>query len=239
MNVIVPISRRSSARVIAITGCDGAGKSTLATHLARHFSSECSTELIYLGQSSGFIGKWLGSLPVIGSYMSRFLISRSEQVHQRPSAPPGNLAALVIYLLSCWRAYKFRRMLMKSKKGILLITDRYPQAEIPGFRVDGPQLAKSSGGNGWVRMLKRSEQRLYQWMASYPPLLLIRLNIDEQTAHLRKPDHTLSALREKIAAIPHLKFNGATILDLDAREPEINILDRSLKAIQIILSGTE
>ncbi len=171
--------------------------------------------------------------------MSRFLISRSEQVHQRPSAPPGNLAALVIYLLSCWRAYKFRRMLMKSKKGILLITDRYPQAEIPGFRVDGPQLAKSSGGNGWVRMLKRSEQRLYQWMASYPPLLLIRLNIDEQTAHLRKPDHTLSALREKIAAIPHLKFNGATILDLDAREPEINILDRSLKAIQIILSGTE
>lgn len=52
------------------------------------------------------------------------------------------MTALVIYLLSCWRAYKFRKMLCKSQQGYLLITDRYPQVEVPGFRFDGPQLAK-------------------------------------------------------------------------------------------------
>lgn len=237
MKHINPIINHPPIRAIAITGCDGAGKSTLATHLANCLSSQGATELIYLGQSSGFIGKWIGGLPVIGSYIGKYLINHSERVHKRPSTPPGNIAALVIYLLSCWRAFKFQRMLTRSKKGCLLITDRYPQAEVPGFRVDGPQLAKAQGGNYWVRMLRKSEQRLYRWMASYPPMLLIRLNIDEQTAHRRKPDHALAALREKIDAIPQLTFNGAKILDLDARDPESKIIDQSLRAIHTALSG--
>lgn len=237
MKKLKPVVIHAPLRAIAITGCDGAGKSTLATHLANHFSSQGQAELIYLGQSSGFIGKWIGDIPVVGSYIKKYLISHSERVHQRPSAPPGNIAALVIYLLSCWRAYKFRRMLMKSQQGCLLIIDRYPQAEVPGFRVDGPQLAKAEGGNYWIRILRKSERRLYHWMASYPPALLIRLNIDEQTAHFRKPDHALSALREKIETLPQLTFNGAKILDLDAREPESKIIDESLRMIRTTFSG--
>ena len=73
-------------------------------------------------------------------------------------------------------------------------------------------------------------------MASYPPFLLIRLDIDEETAFSRKPDHKLSALREKIAVIPHLTFNGANILDLDGREPAGKILDESLRAIRTSLA---
>lgn len=223
-------------RVIAITGCDGSGKSTLATSLVNHLSSQCSTQLLYLGQSSGYIGAWISSLPIIGAPFGRYLQAKSDVVHDHPAAPPGNVTSLVIYLLSCWRAYKFRRMLKKSKQGNLLITDRYPQAEVAGFRFDGPQLAKAVGGNFWVRALRKREQKLYQWMASYPPLLLIRLNIDEQTAYTRKSDHKLSVLREKIRVIPHLTFNGAKILDLDARDPEDKILDESLCAIRSSLS---
>ena len=47
-------------------------------------------------------------------------------------------------------------------------------------------------------MLRQRELKLYQWMASYLPVLLIRLGIDEQTAFARKPDHQLAALQEKI-----------------------------------------
>lgn len=223
-------------RTIAITGCDGAGKSTLAVKLVERLSSQYPVELLYLGQSSGRIGEWIGDLPIIGSPVGRYLRSKSERVHLRPASPPGNITALVIFLLSCWRAWKFRRMLIKCKRGLLLVTDRYPQAEVAGFRFDGPQLDKSVGGNVWVQSLRRREHRLYKWMASYPPLLLIRLGIDEQTAHARKPDHQLSALREKIAVIPQLTFNGAAILDLDAREPADNILEASLRAVHSSLS---
>ncbi len=235
---IRPMANHPPVRVIAITGCDGSGKSTLAASLVNHLSSQGSTELLYLGQSSGRIGEWIGSLPIIGAPFGRYLLAKSERVHDRPSTPPGNVTTLVIFLLSSWRAYKFRRMLTKSKQGHLLITDRYPQAEVAGFRVDGPQLAKTVGGNRWVRALRKREQELYRWMASYPPQLLIRLDIDEQTAHQRKPDHKLSALREKIMVIPHLTFNGAKILDLDGREPASKILDESIRAIRASLSST-
>lgn len=62
-------------------------------------------------------------------------------------------------------------------------------------------------------MLRQRELKLYQWMASYLPVLLIRLGIDEQTAFARKPDHQLAALQEKIAVTPQLTFNGAKILN--------------------------
>lgn len=232
-------SRYSPVRVIAITGCDGSGKSTLAASLVKHLSSQQPTEFLYLGQSSGLIGKWIADLPIIGAPFGCYLLKKSDRVHQRPSTPPGNVTALVIFLLSFWRAYKFWKMLRKNRPGQLLIADRYPQAEVPGFRFDGPQLAKTHGGNRWIGWLRNKEQKLYQWMASYPPLLLIRLDIDAQTAHARKPDHSLAALHEKIAVIPHLNFNGATILDLDGREPENKILDESLRAIQASLTYSE
>lgn len=235
----IPIAKHPPVRVIAITGCDGSGKSTLADSLVSNLSSQEPAELIYLGQSSGRIGEWISALPIIGAPFGRYLLKKADRVHDRPSTPPGNITALVIYLLSCWRAYKFRKMLAKSKQGQLLITDRYPQDEVAGFRFDGPQLAKTTGGNWWVSALRGRERRLYQWMASYPPLLLIRLDIDAEIAHARKPDHKLSALREKVAVIPHLTFNGAHILDLNGQEPADKILEDSLNAIRAALSSPQ
>jgi ABC-type dipeptide/oligopeptide/nickel transport system ATPase component len=208
------IINSTPVRVIAIVGCDGSGKSTLTASLVNELAARMPTEHIYLGQSSGRIGEWISQLPVIGAPFGRYLRSKAAHVHEKPSTPPGNITALVIYLLSCWRAYKFRKMLCKSQQGFLLITDRYPQVEVPGFRFDGPQLAKTTGGN----------------------VLLIRLGIDEQTAFARKPDHQLAALQEKIAVTPQLTFNGAKILELDGRQPADEILQASLRAIHAALS---
>lgn len=230
-----PIINHDFVRVIAIVGCDGSGKSTLAANLVNNLASQIPTELFYLGQSSGRIGEWIGRLPIIGISFSRYLRAKADCVHERPSAPPGNATTLVIYLLSYWRAYKFRKMLARSQQGHLLITDRYPQVEVPGFRFDGPQLAKTAGGNWWVRTLRKRELKLYHWMASFQPLLLIRLDIDEQTAFSRKPDHKLAVLHEKVVVTPHLTFNGAKILELDGREPADTILNKSLSTIRASL----
>lgn len=165
----------------------------------------------------------------------RYLRSKAAHVHEKPSTPPGNITALVIYLLSCWRAYKFRKMLCRSQQGHLLITDRYPQVEVPGFRFDGPQLAKTTGGNGWIKMLRQRELKLYQWMASYLPVLLIRLGIDEQTAFARKPDHQLAALQEnRRYAATDIQWRKDP--ELDGRQPADEILQASLRAIHAALS---
>ncbi|QGX92115.1 hypothetical protein EFZ10_11025 [Tatumella sp. TA1] len=218
-------------RVIAITGCDGSGKSTLANRLVQTLALRTPVEPVYLGQSSGFIKQKITELPVVGEKIAAYLVSKSDKVHEKPNTPPGNAEGTVIFLLSCWRAYKFRRMLRREREGVLLVTDRYPQAEVAGFRVDGPHLGKAQGGSWWIQQLRKREQRLYDWMASYPPALLIRLSVDEQTAYARKPDHDIASLREKIRVIPTLTFNGAHILELSGNDPEDEVFKASLVAI--------
>ncbi len=224
-------------RVIALTGCDGAGKSTLSEDLRRNLAGEYQVEWLYLGQSSGNIARWITGLPLIGPAVGRYLVNKANRAHSEKSRKADTATTLVIYILSHWRAHKFRRMLRRTRRGAVIITDRYPQAELPGFYFDGPGLGAVEV-DGWLgRKLLASEQRLYEWMASYVPALVIRLNIDADTAHLRKPDHKLSMLRDKVELIPQLHFNGATILDLDGCAPYDQVLDEAVRAARAALQS--
>lgn len=226
--------------VIAVVGCDGAGKSTLTADLHARLKDACAPQLLYLGQDSGNILRAILGWPLIGPAVGRYLVRRSQRAHADDagkSASPDAVTALVVYFLSRWRRRKFRRMLALQRQGAILITDRYPQAEAPGFYFDGPGLAVTAGTAGrFVRWLAAREQRLYREMAAYVPALLIRLNIDAQTAHARKPDHKLSMLRDKVNVLPTLTFNGAAILDLDARAPYAQVLQEALAATRKALA---
>ncbi len=219
------------ANVVAVVGCDGSGKSTLTADLVAHFRDRGPVRLIYLGQSSGNIARWIASLPVIGEAVRRYLVRKAAQAHGSKAVGPDTATTLVIYLLSQWRAHKFRRMLAQCRRGVVVVTDRYPQAEVPGFNFDGPGLGGLNADRWLVRKLAEREMKLYQWMAGHVPALVIRLNIDADTAHARKPDHKLSTLRDKVAVIPTLHFNGARVLDLDSRDPYSQVLDQTLTAV--------
>lgn len=219
-------------RLVAVIGCDGSGKSTLTADLVARLSDTHPIECIYLGQSSGNIADRLSSLPVIGPPIERYLLRRASRVHNSASKSPDTGAAIVMFLLSLWRAYKFRRMLKLHRRGAFIITDRYPQAEVPGFYFDGTGLDATTAKGWLIRTLAAGELRLYQRMAKHVPALVIRLNIDAQTAHARKPDHKISMLRSKTEIIPTLHFNHARLLDLDSRDPYAHVLDTALKAVK-------
>ena len=217
--------------VVAVTGCDGAGKSTLSEDLLSSLQSGATVQWLYLGQSSGNIARWITGLPVVGPPVGRYLVAKAKTSQSKNKAAPGIVTIVVIYLLSQWRAHKFRRMLRLNRKGILVITDRYPQAEVAGFHFDGPGLGAVTAG-GWLsKALAAREQRLYEWMASHIPALVIRLNIDVDTAHSRKPEHRVSVLQDKVAIIPGLEFNGARILELDGCEPYAQVRSEALDVV--------
>lgn len=235
-----PITPRPPlAGVIAVVGCDGSGKSTLTADLFTHLRDEQSTELLYLGQSSGNIADWIRSLPLIGPAFGRYLVRKAERAHDKDkkTASPDVPTALVIHLLSRWRNHKFHRMLALNRRGVVVIADRYPQAEVPGFYFDGPGLAAGTVRGTVVRWLAARELRLYQRMASHVPALVIRLNIDADTAHARKPDHKLSMLQDKVTVIPALNFNGARIVDLDGCDPYPQVLHAALGAARTAIAS--
>ena len=206
------------APLIAFVGCDGSGKSTLSADLVAEVSRDRSAQTCYLGLGSGAIGARIKQLPLLGEVVERRLARKADQTRTTGEKIPGLGTALVVYLFSLVRLRRFRRMLRLRRAGVTVFTDRYPQIEVGGF-YDGPGLAAAQPGSQLVALLARREQRIYRWMASFQPDVVIRLNVDTETAHARKPDHGYELLARKVGVTPRLRFNGARIVDIDSREP--------------------
>ena len=220
------------AGVFAVIGCDGSGKTTLTRDLAQSLGNTRSAKRRYLGLVSGEMGDKIKSLPIIGVWLEEHLHRKANRALDMKKDLPGVGTALLMYLFSLWRVAQILQVRRLSRRGVQVIADRYPQAEIPGFHYDGPGLTVGRTSNWLVRKLARGEQTLYEWMARQRPALIIRLNIDENTAHSRKLDHDIKELRDKIAVMPQLKFNGARVCELDAAVPYPQVLEAALLAIK-------
>lgn len=217
--------------VVAIVGCDGTGKSTLSANLLKHLRKQGAAERCYLGLISGEMGDKIKLLPVIGVWLERYLANKAQRAQDVKQTIPGTGTAIIMHILSCWRVTRLQRLIKLSQRGVLIVADRYPQAEILGFNYDGPGFSANSTDNWLLRKLAAREQRLYQWMSKQKPTLLIRLNIDVGTAHARKPDHSFNELRDKIEVMPRIKYNGANVIEIDASAPYSAVIGAVLKAV--------
>lgn len=235
-NAQIDVSPLPVAGLIAVVGCDGTGKSTLTNDLVEKLRRNGPVERRYLGLVSGETGDKIKRLPLVGPRLERRLAAKSERAQNMRNKPPGAWASLIMYGFSLWRAAHLQRARRIAQRGVLVITDRYPQAEVAGFHYDGPGLGVGRSNHRLVRKLAEREQRLYQRMAMCRPALVIRLDIDIDTAYARKPDHSLAELRDKIAVMAQLRFNDAPILDLDARAPYADVLEAALHAITDVTS---
>ncbi len=226
-----------SVGIIAIVGCDGSGKSTLTADILARLRKQGPIERRYLGLASGEVSRRIKKLPIVGTHLERYVVGKAAQAQDRTREFPGAATALVIYLLSLYRAMQFRRMLVQSRRGVLVITDRFPQAEVPGIYCDGPGLSLVSTGSWLIPKLAAGERRLYKWMSNHVPELVIRLNIDAENAHRRKPDHRLALLRKTAAVTLGLHFNGARIVDIDALAPYPQVLGAALQALDTTVAS--
>jgi thymidylate kinase len=217
--------------VFAVVGCDGTGKTTLTADLLANLKKRGPTKRRYLGLISGEMGDKIKDLPFIGVRLENNLHKKANRALDMEKKLPGVGSSLIMYLLSLWRSLLMLGVIRLSRRGVLVITDRYPQVEIPGFHYDGPGLTVSRTDNWLVRKLAEREHRLYEWMAGKKPALVIRLNINAEAAHARKPDHDIDELRDKISVMARLKFNGAQVCDIDTTAPYPEVLAAALQAI--------
>ncbi|MBJ21111.1 MAG: ATP-binding protein [Deltaproteobacteria bacterium] len=205
--------------MIAIIGCDGSGKSTVSAEILAWLNEYGPSEIVHLGKQSGNVGRSIARWPLVGKSIDRVIVSKSDSHRaSRDKKAPGLLTAVVIIAFLLRRLLRFRRMLALRRQGRIIVTDRFPQLEVPGA-CDGLGLSATAPGNVIARWLARRERDVYDWMTDFLPDLVLRLNVDLETAHARKPDHTRESLARKVAATPLLKFKGASIVDIDATAP--------------------
>ncbi|MFT4053822.1 MAG: nucleoside triphosphate hydrolase [Novosphingobium sp.] len=225
--------RKALAPCVALIGCDGSGKSTLAGDLTVLLNREYPTRSMYLGLGTGDLGRRIGRMPLVGGILEGFLSAKASKAHAASNKRlPGLATALVMFGLSLVRKRRFDQVMAMRRRGIRVITDRYPQAQLPGG-FDGPGLAWARRGTPAVERLAARERDLYREMAACRPTLVIRLNVDVDTALARKSDHTRLLLEKKLAILPTLQFGGAPIIDVDATRPYLDVLTTVLALVQL------
>lgn len=227
-------STENQGPLIALVGCDGSGKSTLSFDLVETLKHVQPTKCCYLGQGSGNIGRKISQLKLGGKLLGRIIDKKAKAARTKGKKIPGVFTALVIFTFSCIRFFNFKKMMRLRKQGIFIVTDRYPQTEVVGF-YDGPGLSAAQTKNRFIQLLVRLEYKLYDYMAAVKPDLVIRLNIDVETAYQRKQDHDYNLLKIKVDATQKLHFRGAPIIDLDATLPYEDVYAQALKVIQDVL----
>lgn len=226
------------APLIAIIGADGSGKSTVCDHIVGWIGRYGPAGRAHLGKQSGNIGRALARLPLMGASMDRRIRREVDGVNDRIKADlqPRLFPALVMSLFTLRRRLRFKRMLALRKRGLIVITDRYPQVEIPGA-YDGPGFPDNARGSWLVLRLARYEHATFAWMASYRPDLVLRLNVDLDTACMRKPDHSREALGRKIAVTPLLTYGGARIVDIDSNQPITRVIEQAEAAVARVMAA--
>lgn len=224
-------ARGPLAPCVALIGCDGSGKSTLTSDLVALLDRQRPTATVYLGLGTGDMGRRIGQFPLIGPMIERYLVGKAKKTHNKREHIPGLFTALAVYGFSLARHRRFRRVLALRARGVMVMTDRYPQADVPGT-FDGPGLSSARPGSALVSRIARRERALYEDMAAWRPTLVVRLNVDVDTALARKPDHPRALLERKIAVVPTLRFNGAPIVDIDATRPYAEVRAAVLDAMR-------
>jgi len=228
----MPVQSDTLAPLIAVIGTDGSGKSTVCDHLVQWITRYGPAGRVHLGKQQGNVGRAIARWPLVGPVLDRTIKRQADGVHHRIKAnlQPKLLPALVIGAFTLRRRRRFKRMLALRRQGLIVVTDRYPQVEIPGA-YDGPGFPETSRGSWLVVRLARYEHAVFDWMASYRPDLVLRLNVDLDTACARKPDHRREALARKIAVTPLLRYGGAPIVDIDANQPLETVLAQAQAAV--------
>jgi len=154
---------------------------------------------------------------------------------REPGEPiPGYLAARYALNKSKKRRAKFDALLDQRRAGKVIVTDRYPQLEVPGLH-DGPILA-GRATTPRLATMQAEERALYAEMAAYKPTLVVRLHVDVDTVMLRKPDHDRALITRKVETVPLLTFNGAQIVDIDATIPYTEELAIAIAAVDKALA---
>ncbi|HHJ36459.1 MAG TPA: thymidylate kinase [Gammaproteobacteria bacterium] len=220
------------APLIAVIGCDGSGKSTVSEQVLEWVRGYGPAAAAHLGKQAGNIGRWLSELPLIGKWFERLINRKVVSVNNShaKNKTPGFFPSLVMYAFTLRRMRRFRRMLALRQQGLIIITDRFPQLEFPRA-YDGPALSVSAEGNFFIRWLAKREQAAFEWMTSFKPDLVLRLNVDLDTACARKPDHRREALRKKVEITPQLTFNGAPIAEIDTNQPLPEVVAAAKEAV--------
>ena len=227
---------RQGGTTIAFVGSDGAGKSTVLAGVHDWLAWRLTVGTFYMGTARP-------SLPTsVLVWTARKTAGLDRRVHgwlgaanplARVSAWFSDHALAVGRVSEGYdRLHRYRRARRLADRGGVALFDRYPMPGIPiaGRSMDGPRIRAETCARGLLlSRLASCEQRLLE--AVRPPELVVVLHVRPELALARSPDHDLSMIRSKVAAIDAMDQTGLTVEDIDANRPLHEVLESAKASV--------
>ncbi|BAY88040.1 MULTISPECIES: hypothetical protein [unclassified Tolypothrix] len=232
--------------IIAVLGADGSGKSTVTGEITKCFSHKLDVLPVYLGSGDGPAS--LIRLPLVwASKVGQVLRSKksrnqSNHAHKSSSSSGSSkrkskFSILGKVLWAITLVYEKLQKLQQSRtardRGMMVISDRYPQTQILGFN-DGPLLSSSNQeASPYPAVLQKWELQRYQYMVNtMPPDLVIKLHVTPEIALARKSDTPPEIAKQKVEAVHKFKFPPQTmVVNIDATQPLDQVLLQAKLAV--------
>jgi thymidylate kinase len=249
---------RTLPAVIAVVGCDGSGKSTLSRWLVEELGKHQETRFIYFGTGDGPGSRlrrtlnWLKKKSRYGKPSVAADLSPSadtaragnfEQGINQPEADgnpspsstdkaPDALRLVWAAAVLAERLGKMRELRHAADAGVMIVTDRYPQAEFWGIH-DGPRLGYllETRTTGLLYRIACWEQAAYLKIAQRKPDMVMLLDVSVEMAHQRRPEEPIDELKKRIHVARSLTFQGAHRVVLDSSEPLKVVQEKALQAV--------
>ena len=230
-----PSMHRPSAGglVIAVVGVDGSGKSTLVSTLSSWLGSEVDVGTLYFGTGDGRASLFMRPFKSLSPFVASFFkVKPRGASHGKISdKPAGRIYSILFTIWAILAAAEKRHKLKAARRaacrGTVVITDRYPQLEIPTFN-DGPLLHRLPHTPGW---LSRYETEAYELARRAPPDLVIKLHVGSETVARREPEMDKDVVRDRIASFARLRFPGVKVVSIDADRPKDEVVRLAKRAV--------
>jgi thymidylate kinase len=223
-----PWSRRApcAGRVVAVIGVDGSGKSTVVATIRAWLSQEMDVVPIYFGTGDGRPSLVLWPFKLMVPLITLLLRTKPKGAsHGKISnRAPGLVYSVFLMVWATVAAIEKRIKLSAAhrgaNRGLVILTDRYPQNEIVGFN-EGPLMSRLTTAPLWLR---RFEAAAYSLAHRLPPDLVIKLVVTPETAARREPNMDPAVIRTRIAEVPQLAFPGARVVCIDAEQSLADVI---------------
>lgn len=223
--------------LVAFVGCDGSGKSTMVGETRALLAPKLDVYPMYLGSGDGSSSLVRKPMKVVrdlvfGKSRTKGAISKKAEA---ATAHPGAMSiakAVWAVTLAAEKKRKLHQVMKARTRGMVVICDRWPQMQFTG-ELDGPRLQHWAGGAPWQRRLAKYELAPYELARRFPPDLVIRLDVDLDTAAARRSEDSREYLAHRIDLVRALTFEDSLFgaVTVDGTQPPDKVLTEILSVI--------
>ena len=207
----------SGGTLVAVLGCDGAGKSTTLKYVRKEFGKKLDCICVYLGSGDGSSSLLRKPMKIVAKKVGGKGVGKRMDKEQDSNKNLSFKARLYKIAKIIWadtlareKKKKLRQITKARNRGMLVVTDRYPQIEAVGYS-DGPLLDRYIESNGIAGRPARKERKIYARAYIHPPDLTIKLMVPTEVAIARKPEMTAEEIDAKKAAVRSLNISSNSV----------------------------